>query len=98
MLNAEFENFKQRDFRELEGRVTALEKKLKNLAEAFNNLKIPEATGGGIDEGALKQIYEKLAELEGRLANLENEFARWMKEMQDSLNQKADFAQMDKAL
>lgn len=27
MLGAEFENFKQRDFRELEGRVTALEKK-----------------------------------------------------------------------
>ena len=33
MLSAEFENFKQRDFRELEGRVTALEKNLKRLAE-----------------------------------------------------------------
>ena len=29
---------------------------------------------------------------------LRNEFAKWMKEMQDSLNTKADFAQMDKAL
>jgi polyhydroxyalkanoate synthesis regulator phasin len=31
MLSAEFENFKQRDFRELEGRVTALEKKFAKL-------------------------------------------------------------------
>ena len=30
--------------------------------------------------------------------HLRNEFAKWMKEMQDSLNNKADFAQMDKAL
>ena len=30
--------------------------------------------------------------------HLRNEFAKWMKEMQDSLNQKADFATMDKAL
>lgn len=33
-----------------------------------------------------------------QLAHLRDEFAKWMKEMQDSLNQKADFNQMDKAL
>jgi hypothetical protein len=32
------------------------------------------------------------------LANLRDEFAKWIKEFQDNLNQKADFAQMDKAL
>ena len=46
-LRAEFENFKNKDFRDLEARVAALEKKFKMLSDAFANLKIPESSGGG---------------------------------------------------
>ena len=46
-LRAEFETFKNKDHRELEARVTALEKRFKLLNDAFANLKIPQATGGG---------------------------------------------------
>lgn len=97
MLSAEFENFKQRDFRELEGRVTALEKKFAKLAEAFANFKIPEM-GSNNDDALLRELAVKCGDLQDQINQLRDEFARWMKEMQDSLNQKADFAQMDKAL
>lgn len=63
MLSAEFENFKQRDFRELEGRVTALEKKFAKLQEAFANFKIPEM-GGATDEAALRELANKCADLQ----------------------------------
>ena len=66
MLSAEFENFKQRDFRELEGRVTALEKNLKRLAEQFANFKIPEM-GAPADDAALRALAEKVGELEDAL-------------------------------
>lgn len=54
--------------------------------------------GGATDEAALRELANKCADLQNQLNNLSDEFARWMKEMQDSLNQKADFASMDKAL
>ena len=47
-LRAEFETFKNKDHRELEARVTALEKRFKLLNDAFANFKIPQATGGGV--------------------------------------------------
>ena len=46
----------------------------------------------------MRALAKDVRDLEDALRKLENEFARWMKEMQDSLNNKADFAQMDKAL
>lgn len=46
-LRAEFETFKSKDFRDLEARVSALEKKFKLLNDAFSNLKIPQSTGTG---------------------------------------------------
>ena len=46
-LRAEFEAFKNKDFKDLEARVAALEKKFQRLADAFANLKIPESTGNG---------------------------------------------------
>jgi len=46
-IRAEFEQFKNKDFKDLEARVTALEKKFLNLQSAFANLKIPESTGNG---------------------------------------------------
>ena len=98
-LRAEFETFKSKDFRDLEARVTALEKKFKLLNDAFANLKIPESTGtGGVSQEAFDQLVARVNDLEDQLNHLRNEFAKWMKEMQDALNQKADFAQMDKAL
>lgn len=42
-LRAEFETFKTKDFKDLEARVAALEKKFLKLQEMMANLKIPEA-------------------------------------------------------
>jgi len=97
-LRAEFEQFKNKDFKDLELRVQALEKKFLNLANAFANMKMPEASGGGVSQEEFNALVQRVADLEDALNHLRNEFAKWMKEMQDSLNQKADFAQMDKAL
>ena len=98
-LRAEFETFKSKDFRDLEARVTALEKKFKLLNDAFANLKIPESSGGGgVSQEAFDALAQRVQDIEDALNHLRNEFAKWMKEMQDALNQKADFAQMDKAL
>jgi vacuolar-type H+-ATPase subunit I/STV1 len=81
-LRAEFENFKNRDHKDLEARVTALEKKFARLSEAFNNLKIPDSgPGGGVSEEAFRQLAQKVADLEDALNHLRNEFAKWMKEM-----------------
>ena len=98
-LRAEFETFKNKDFKDLEARVAALEKKFLRLSDAFANLKIPEASGGGgVSQEAFDALVRRVDDLEMALAHLRDEFAKWMKEMQDSLNQKADFNQMDKAL
>lgn len=97
-LRAEFETFKSKDFRDLEARVTALEKRMQRLSDAFANLKIPESSGGGVSQEAFNALAQRVSDLEDALNHLRNEFAKWMKEMQDNLNQKADFAQMDKAL
>ena len=99
-LRAEFEQFKNKDFAALEARVSALEKKFLKLQEAFANLRIPEASNntGGVSQEAFNALQQRVADLEDALNHLRNEFAKWMKEMQDSLNQKADFATMDKAL
>lgn len=59
---------------------------------------MPESSGGGVSEEAFRQLEGRVSDLENMLRELQNEFARWIKEFQDSLNQKADFAQMDKAL
>ena len=45
---------------------------------------------GGIDEATLREILDRLAALENELMNMKNEFSRWYKDIQDSLNQKAD--------
>ena len=86
-LRAEFETFKKNDHAQLEARVTALEKKFIRLNDAFNNLKIPESSGGGgVSQEAFDALVRRVDDLEAQLAHLRDEFARWMKEMQDSLN------------
>ena len=97
-LRAEFETHKNKTFKDLETRVVALEKKFLRLSDAFANLKIPEGTGGGVSQEAFDALVRRVDDLEMQLAHLRDEFSKWMKEMQDSLNQKADFNQMDKAL
>jgi hypothetical protein len=53
----------------------------------FNNLKIPESSGGGgVSQEAFDALVRRVDDLEAQLAHLRDEFARWMKEMQDSLN------------
>ena len=80
-LRAEFENFKNRDFKDLEARVSALEKKFQRLNEAFANMKIPESGGGGgVSEEAFRQLEARVNDLEAALRELQNEFARWVKE------------------
>lgn len=86
-MRAEFEGFKNKDFKDLEARVSALEKKFLSLQNAFNNLKIPESSGGGgVSQEAFNALVQRVADLEDALNHLRNEFAKWMKEMQDSLN------------
>ena len=82
-LRADFEGFKGKEFRDLEARVTALEKKFLNLQNAFANLKIPESSGGnnGVSQEAFNALAQRVADLEDALNHLRNEFAKWMKEM-----------------
>ncbi len=81
-LRAEFETFKSKDFRDLEARVTALEKKLRSLQDAFNNLQIPASSGNnGVSQEAFNALQQRVADLEDALNHLRNEFAKWMKEM-----------------
>ena len=64
-LRAEFETFKSKDFRDLEARVTALEKKFKLLNDAFSNLKIPESTGtGGVSQEAFDALVGRVNDLQ----------------------------------
>lgn len=45
---------------------------------------------GGLDDAALKQLIERMNEMQRDIDFLKNEFAKWIKEMQDGLNRKAD--------
>ena len=55
-LRLEFKGFKNKDFRDLEARVSALEKKFSNLQSTFANFKIPEASGGGVSQEAFNAL------------------------------------------
>ena len=56
-LRAEFETFKSKDFRDLEARVSALEKKLRAMQDAFNNLQIPASNGNnGVSQEAFNAL------------------------------------------
>ena len=48
------------------------------------------AESNGVDEETLRQIMDRIASLENELENFKNDFGRWIKEFQDSLNMKAD--------
>lgn len=56
---------------------------------------MPEvSSGGNVDASALKQLQDRVAALESALESLRSEFSHWMKMLQDSLNDKADKAEL----
>ena len=96
-LRAEFDQHKNKDFVILEQRVTALEKRIAQILQQIASL----GSGGhapvssGIDAGALAEIERRLADLEDKFNQLQDLFARWMKDMQDALNNKADISALN---
>jgi len=44
----------------------------------------------GMDDETLRQIMDRIQNVEQELENFKNDFGRWIKEFQDSLNMKAD--------
>lgn len=67
-LRAEFETFRSKDFKDLEARVAALEKKFLKLQEMMANLKIPEAAGGGVSQEEFDALAQRVQNLEDALA------------------------------
>ena len=57
---------------------------LQKTINALKNAQQPVAApqqAPAIDEAALRQILDRLAQLEAALDNLSNEFAKWVKEI-----------------
>ena len=50
----------------------------------------PVQNNSGVDENALREIALRMDNLENNLNNFKNDFSRWVKDIQDTLNQKAD--------
>lgn len=77
-------------------RLSALEKRFTVLQDKVGGIKVPEfqTVGGHSDEGRLRQIEARVEAVEQELINLRNQFSHWMKELQDSLNGKADQSQL----
>lgn len=44
----------------------------------------------GIDDGMYKDLTNRILQLQAEIDALRNELAKWLKEFQDSLNNKAD--------
>lgn len=42
------------------------------------------------DENLFRDLHSRLNAMQAEIDNLKNEFAKWIKELQDSLNSKAD--------
>jgi len=73
--------------------VSALEKKLQALLNQVNNMKFPEqATSGGADPAALRELEQRVTNVENELKELQNAFSRWIGELQDAINRKADLS------
>ena len=51
--------------------------------------------GSGVDDGALKDLEQRVAVLERDLGSLRNEFSKWMGEVQNSLNLKLEKVDLD---
>lgn len=91
-LRAEFEMHKGKDFKDLEARVSALEKQLRKVLEKLENMPVGES---GFDEGRMRQLEARVDALEAALDGLKNEFARWIKELQDQINAKPSWEKIE---
>lgn len=94
-LRAEFEQHKNKDFRDLENRVSALEKKLQAILDRMANM---NQGGPVMDDGRLADHERRITALEDALENLRNQIASMFKDLQDQINAKPDFDQIEKMI
>lgn len=78
-LRAEFEMHKNKDFKDLENRVSALEKKLNAILDRLNSM--GNGQGQMMDEGRIANLERRVQALEDALESLKNDIARWIKDL-----------------
>ena len=64
----------------------------------MENIHIPEyqaPTGSGVDPDVIININNRLGNLEAGFNDLRDQFAKWIKQMQDELNGKADRSDLE---
>lgn len=75
-------------------RIEKLEQSLAEMKKSNNQntISFQETKSSIGDDSMIKELNNKINQLRNDLEALRNEFARWLKEMQDSLNSKADLS------
>ena len=51
-----------------------------------------------MDDGRIANLERRVQALEDALDALKNDFSRWIKELQDMINQKPDYDQLEKMI
>ena len=96
MLRAESEQQKKAHDA-LELRVAALEKKIQAILDKLSTM--GNNTGGPVmDDGRIANLERRVQALEDALEALKNDIARWIKELQDMINQKPDYDVLEKMI
>lgn len=94
-LRNKFNPLNDKDY-DLQKQIDQLNSVIEMMSKQMNALKNQQPVvqgmpqGPGIDEATLQDIFNRLGALENELDNFKNEFGRWVKDFQDSLNNKAD--------
>jgi hypothetical protein len=91
----EYFMFVSKDHVHLEQRVTTLEKKFSTLSKNMEGMGSYAAPTGNVDADALGLINSRLADLEANYEDLRDQFAKWMKQMQELLDGKADRSELE---
>lgn len=104
-LRAELSNFREawelfhtRDWKDILARVEALEKRMTSVLKQLEGQGgVPEYQGGGskISDEMVLQINNRLSSLEVNFTDLRDSFSKWVKQIQDELNLKADRADLE---
>jgi len=104
-LRAELSNFREawelfrtRDWADIVSRVEALEKRMTAVCKQLEGQGgVPEYQGGGskISDEMVLQINNRLSSLEVNFTDLRDSFSKWVKQIQDELNLKADRADLE---
>lgn len=63
---------------------------LKNMIQRLSNQ--PQGSGSNVDDATIKAIHDRLNQMQNEINLLRNEFSKYMKELQDALNGKADLS------